>query len=106
MIPQLDRTRFLEELDRMVMRDKRGAIDDMLQVLRENGVIKTAYSTASIDDRWMMRDAESYTASLKRQAVDQLSHFIDYEGAVKFSEDRRARPMPQLVASIDIVVTK
>lgn len=83
----LQRTRFLDGLDQMVMQDRRGAIDDMLQVLREQGVIETAQVLQHIDGRYLASDQrESVLTSMKRQMGAELGRFVVKEGAATFSD--------------------
>lgn len=101
---QLERTRFLEDLDRMVMMDRRGAIDDMLQVLRELKIIQTAYSTASLDDRY--RDREGFFESRKSYVADMISRFLLESDEIRFTTHENQPYQQELVGSVEIVVGK
>lgn len=101
---QLHRTRFLEDLDRMLAVDSRGAIDDMLQVLRERGVIKEAFAEEMMDDR--RSSEEGIRNALKRSAANSIGRLLLDDGVLEFSEKpARDRPFTTtLLATASFVV--
>lgn len=68
--PHETRTRFLEQLDWMVRQDRAGAIMDMLQVLREQGVVSTICATVAEHPRYA--EDESYKRAIKKNLATSI----------------------------------
>ncbi|MER9768842.1 hypothetical protein NKJ09_22580 [Mesorhizobium sp. M0189] len=92
MMKTFNRTRFLSEIDRMLMRDRRGAIDDMLQVLRECGAIKEARVEVPMDRRF--EGDQNYQDSRKRIAADHIGRLLLETEALSFRDGAVAPGYP------------
>lgn len=98
---KINRTRFLPALDRLIAQDRRGAIADMLQVLREQGVVQTAVSASGFDVRHIA-DAGAKDA-IKRDLSSSLGHLAT-EHVDLVRSDRHADPrLVEMSLSIDVV---
>ncbi len=86
MIDTLERTRFLSELDNMVMRDERGAIDDMLQILRELGVVRQAGAQVPLIDKGGIPEP-AYIDHCKRRLSVEIAYLLYNGGHVSFKEE-------------------
>lgn len=78
------RTRFLNDLYKMISVDKDGAIDDMLQVLLECGAVRVCEMTFEVpafpDARWENPD---YQQSLRDRMGEHMGHFLMKESCIK-----------------------
>ena len=98
---KIKRARFLSALDGMLMRDRQGAIDDMLQVLCERGVVKRAYAERAMNSNWLGEDG--YRAAVDRDVAVDLVRLLHDEGGISFTERQeepfltRRRGMAQFV---------
>lgn len=97
MIETFDRTRFLDELDRMLMQDRQGAIDDMLQVLRECGAIKQAYAAKMMDNHRL--ELDGYRDHCKTDAAVSMGYLLLNDGIIQFAEteDERSPYLTNLI---------
>jgi len=88
MIPVVARTRFLPQLDDMVNADARGAIDDMLQRLRELGVVRTAVVGIQANGQLCRaKNDDGYKTHVMREAALRLGLFADSQNAIVHSFD-------------------
>ncbi len=76
------RTRFLADLDEMIRTDKRGAIADMLQVLREAGGIVDYHSLRKVQNP-MLRDPE-HRHSIEQDTAHMLVAYLVTQGVIQF----------------------
>lgn len=105
MIVDFERTRFLGQLDTMLMQDRQGAIDDMLQVLREVGAIRQAYVTASMNDHYLHENtASGYRDHMKREAADRIGNLLLNDGVLRFKEEPESPGRTTLTGSAFFVV--
>jgi hypothetical protein len=89
-----DRTRFVPYLDEMLKTDRQGAIDDMLKVLRECGVIGKIESRYFISESEIERYAgkiEEVDTYQKRDAWRQMAHFLGENGVVQYRKRQEDR---------------
>lgn len=96
------RTRWLNILDNLVMTDRQGAIDDMLQVLREHGVIQDAHATVELPDQFS--EDEVYRDSARRQIANMLGAFLMKEGIINFITRPTHSPYHKAVAGTVTIV--
>lgn len=99
--PQFERTRFLAQLDEMLRTDRQGAIDDMLQVLRERRVLITAHSAQDYDRRYL--PDEGFTDHVKRSVSARLAEHLFQSGAISFSEKRNDPMTNRMNASVEVL---
>lgn len=106
------RTRFLPVLDEMIRTDRMGAIDDMLQVLRERGVTTTANASVSIDPRFWSENKD-FISHIKKELANQIGRLIMVDGMIKYdirSDNGDGLPMSfdpkAMVGTITIVKPK
>lgn len=87
-----ERTRYLPALDDLIREDRRGAIMDMLQVLRENGAIVDYHS------RNFVRSLYMENADLKKATQEDVSHclakLLESHGSIQFSWEKRKTDSP------------
>ncbi len=69
-----ERTRFLPYLDKMTQQDRQGAIADMLQILREQGIVKTA--NARLPGRSFFSQDDEYVDAIRRQAAMAIGNLV------------------------------
>ncbi|TIT90359.1 MAG: hypothetical protein E5W41_00070 [Mesorhizobium sp.] len=94
------RTRFLEQLDRMMAQDRQGAIADMLAVLREAGAIKSVYANAKVEEHFL--SDEGYRDHLQSQIADMIGRFTLDQKVLKFEEGYEA-PFKLIVGKVEVV---
>lgn len=81
----IERTRFLSHLDEMLLKDRRGALADMLQVLRERGVVTNASASIVVDDARLEVYGDDYIEHMKDEASDMIGNFLRRERVVSFN---------------------
>lgn len=101
------RTRFLAALDRMIEADGKGAVDDMLQVLREVGAIKTVGASDLQDERRLK--TEGYRDAMRRHIAGVIANFLVEQGEIRFSESASTSRAftygdTVIVGEVDVVV--
>lgn len=98
------RTRFLEQLDEMLRQDRRGAIDDMLQVLRERGVLRTASASVVVSDYEVENYGDDFVEYTKRNVGDMVGAFLHSEGRITHSAKRESHDTTRMIGEITVVV--
>lgn len=86
------RTRYLAVLDPIVRADRQGAIDDMLQVLREQGVIVDVHTLTKIDTFTLDRYSPDpgFHRSIERGLVRDVAE--EATPHIRFDEWKRTSP--------------
>jgi hypothetical protein len=112
-----ERTRFLKDLDLMLMKDRTGAIDDMLQVLREHGAIRTVQGSMALDSRYLegpdQEEVKKYINHQKQHIAEMMGCLMWDEGTIAYKQEldpeqghyhpRNLSPPQKLTGSLTIV---
>jgi hypothetical protein len=102
----MKRTRFLKDLDQMVMIDRQGAIDDMLQVLRECKVIETAYGTDEVDKFLLLDHGPDYRYAARRGIANLIGSLLLDDKHIAFTE-REVNPVfVEIKGTVEVVKRK
>jgi hypothetical protein len=97
------RTRFLPALDEMLRQDRRGAIDDMLNVLRERGVLRQAAVSRVVRDDDIDRYGADFVEYERRQIADMIGAFLHDKGRISFKTKPLSYDVSEIVGTIEVV---
>lgn len=97
------RTRFLPALDEMLRQDRRGAIDDMLNVLRERGVLRQAPVSRVVRDDDIDRYGADFVDYERRQIADMIGAFLHDKGRISFKTKRVSYDASEIVGTVEVV---
>lgn len=100
------RTRFLPALDEMLRHDKRGAIDDMLKVLRERGVLRAALASQVVRDDEIENYGADFLGYTKRRIGDMLGSFLHDNGMISFKQKPSSYDTTDIVGEVEVVVPR
>jgi hypothetical protein len=79
-----NRTRYLPDLDKMLFEDRDGAIQDMIQVLRENGIIKTV--TAMLPAHVEYASDNGFKPYAQRHTAEMIGMEMKEAGLISYSD--------------------
>jgi len=103
------RTRFLAELDKMIALDPRGAIADMLTVLRERGAVRTLSGSARGDVEHLQHSG--FEPYLRRSIGKEILDLLDDEERIAFTSETVEHPngwrdQHQVTGTLEVVVAR
>lgn len=92
----------------MMKHDRQGLIDDMLQLLRERGVIKDCVVSMEMSSNHTYLDEPDYQRYLRGQAGDQMGYFLQKEGHIKieFKPSQESDMTKTMVGTLTVVRNK
>lgn len=99
----MQRTRFLQALDEMLRQDRRGAIDDMLKVLREQGILRPVAASRVVRDDEIEHYGADFVDYERRQIADMIGAFLHERSGISFKSKRVLYDMTEIVGTVEVV---
>ena len=89
---EVPRSAFRVELDKMLARDKRGAVADMVDALVEAGAMKRLAADLEMDSRELERHGSDYRVYVRRNVAAGMIEELEQSGAIVFTEEPNRLP--------------